>query len=190
MLAEPPLAFRVLGSLQADLLSTCGLELQPRKSAAYIAEEFRDDDFEALRTAAGIPDSILLDEDGEPIIAHGQPVRGITVCNIPVGSAGFIETYLARKQASIIGDNNMIKALLDPRRWTRPEIPTRQLAFLMLRNCLQFWGDYWLRNLPPQVTEAFAEALNASTWGFLEHAIGDKLSDWTDLGLRRLEFPV
>ena len=81
------------------------------------------------------------------------------------------------KQASVIGDNDMIKALLDPRRWIQPEIPTRQLAFLMLRNCLQFRGDYWLRHLPPQVTEAFAEALDASTWGFLEHAIGDKLSD-------------
>lgn len=103
----------MLASLQADLLLTCGLELQPQKSAAYIAEEFRDGDFEALRTAAGIPNSLLLDEDGEPIIAHGQPVRGITVCNIPVGSAGFIETYLARKQASISGDNDAIKALLD-----------------------------------------------------------------------------
>ena len=45
----------------------------------------------------------------------------------------------------------------------------------MLRNCLQFRGDYWLRHLPPQVTKDFAEALVASTWDFLEHAIGDKL---------------
>ncbi|EJK69331.1 hypothetical protein THAOC_09421, partial [Thalassiosira oceanica] len=68
-----------------------------------------------------------------------------------------------RKQARLINDNDMIKALLDPRRWTQPEIPTHQLAFLMLRNCLQFRGDYWLRHLPPQMTEAFAEALNKST---------------------------
>ena len=84
----------------------------------------------------------------------------------------------------------MIKALLDPRRWTQPEIPTRQLAFLMLRNCLQFRGDYWLRHLPPQMTAAFAEALDESTMGFFEHAIGDTLSRWTELGRRRLEMPV
>ncbi|EJK59095.1 hypothetical protein THAOC_20726 [Thalassiosira oceanica] len=98
--------------------------------------------------------------------------------------------YLARKQARLVNDNDMIKALLDPRRWTQPEIPTRQLAFLMLRNCLQFRGDYWLRHLPPQMTEAFAKALDESTMGFFEHAIGDTLSRWTDLGMRRLEMPV
>lgn len=70
----------------------------------------------------------------------------------------------------------MIKALLNPRRWTQPEIPTCQLAFLMLlQNCLQFRGDYWLRHLPPQVTKAFAKALGESTMAFLKHAIGDKL---------------
>ena len=60
----------------------------------------------------------------------------------------------------------------------------------MLRNCLQFRGDYWLRHLPPQVTEDFADALDASTWGFLEHALGDSLLDWTPLGRQRLQFPV
>ncbi|EJK64395.1 hypothetical protein THAOC_14871, partial [Thalassiosira oceanica] len=190
LLAKPRLAFQVLESLKADLQLTCGLELQPRKSAAYINEAFRDDDFEAMRVAAGIPDSLLLDRDGEPVLVHGQQVRGITVCNIPVGSAGFVDAYLTRKQASIIGDNDMIKALLDPRRWAQPEIPTRQLAFLMLRNCLQFRGDYWLRHLPPQLTATFAKELDESTWGFLEHALGDELSNWTNLGIRRLQLPV
>ena len=138
LMAKPPLAFSVFQALKADLQSTCGLEIQPRKSAAYIDEQFRDEDFEARRVAAGIPDSLLLDEEGEPVIVDGRSVRGITVCNIPVGSEGFVATYLGRKQTSIISDNDLIKALLDPRRWTQPEIPTRQLAFLMLRNCLQF----------------------------------------------------
>ena len=108
MLAKPPLAFSVLASLKADLHSTCGLDLQPRKSAAYIAEEFRDADFEARRTEAGIPDSLLLDEEGEPVVADGQQARGITVCNIPVGSRGFVETYLAQKKARLIADNDLI----------------------------------------------------------------------------------
>ena len=190
LMAKPPLAFSVFQTLKADLQSTCGLEIQPRKSAAYIDEQFRDEDFEARRVAAGIPDSLLLDEEGEPVIVDGRPVRGITVCNIPVGSEGFVATYLGRKQTSIISDNDLIKALLDPRRWTQPEIPTRQLAFLMLRNCLQFRGDYWLRHLPPHVTKLFAEYLDESTMSFFEHVIGDTLSNWTDLGKRRLELPV
>jgi len=71
----------LLASLKAELLTTCGLTLQPRISAAYIAEEFRDGDFEAQRVTAGIPEQVL----------------GITVCNIPVGSAGFVKAYLKRK---------------------------------------------------------------------------------------------
>ncbi|EJK48312.1 hypothetical protein THAOC_32903, partial [Thalassiosira oceanica] len=60
----------------------------------------------------------------------------------------------------------------------------------MLRNCLQFRGDYWLRHLPPQLTATFAKELDESTWGFLEHALGDELSNWTNLGIRRLQLPV
>ncbi|EJK78115.1 hypothetical protein THAOC_00002 [Thalassiosira oceanica] len=178
------------GAVDATRAALGGLRHLGNPRPIGINEAFRDDDFEAMRVAAGIPDSLLLDRDGEPVLVHGQQVRGITVCNIPVGSAGFVETYLTRKQDSIIGDNDMIKALLDPRRWAQPEIPTRQLAFLMLRNCLQFRGDYWLRHLPPQLTATFAKELDDSTWGFLEHALGDELSNWTNLGIRRLQLPV
>ena len=57
LMAKPPLAFSVFQTLKADLQSTCGLEIQPRKSAAYIDEQFRDEDFEARRVAESQPAS-------------------------------------------------------------------------------------------------------------------------------------
>ena len=43
-----------------------------------------------------------------------------------------------------------IEKLMDPGRWPHPEIPTRQMLWVLIVTCLQFMGDYpnWYRKRP------------------------------------------
>ena len=43
--------------------------------------------------------------------------------------------------------------MLDPARWANPEIPSRQMMWLLILISMQFMGDYWIRHLPPQQTD-------------------------------------
>jgi len=45
--------------------------------------------------------------------------------------------------------------LLDPTRIASRHIPSRQCLWLLILNCLQFKGNYFVRNIPPQFTEGF-----------------------------------
>ena len=58
-------------------LEKVGLELQPSKSKCYIAEKYRNEEWERLR--GDIPNEEIVDKDGD---TH----YGISICNIPMGA--------------------------------------------------------------------------------------------------------
>ena len=53
----------------------------------------------------------------------------------------FIKKYLEQQNDRIVSTFEMISELLDPVRWPHPEIPTRQMQWLLIVVCLQFMGD-------------------------------------------------
>ena len=99
----------------AEDLSLVGLELQPHKSTCYINDNLRDKTWDILR--GDVKNGTIVDEDGN---TH----YGITTCNIPIGSRNFVKTYLDSKKNSILKGFNDIMKLLDPNRWSHPDIPT------------------------------------------------------------------
>ena len=80
--------------------------------------------------------------------------------------------YLQHRLEKITKTKNNIAALLDPGRWTHPDIPSRQMLWLLILMCLQFKGDYWLRHLHPARTENFATALDEHVLSLVQTCIG------------------
>ena len=70
-------------------LADVGLELRESKGKAYIATEYRNDEWNECR--GDIPDGVLLDSDDNPVLSNGSPCFGISVCNVPVGSDSYIK---------------------------------------------------------------------------------------------------
>jgi len=85
------------------------------------------------------------------------------VCNVPVGHRGYVREYLRQKKGTILKGYNNISGLMDPGRWPNPEIPSRQMLWILLTTCLQFMGDYWLRHVRPDYTEEFAAGIDEAT---------------------------
>ena len=54
-----------------------------------------------------------------------------------------------------------IKQLLDPGRWPRTEIPSRQILWILTVACFQFIGDCWRRHVRPDLTLDFARAIDS-----------------------------
>ena len=96
-----------------------------------------------------MPNGSIEDGDG---VSH----YGITVGNLPVGSPGFVPAYLSEHSQKIRRGYDRISHLLDPGRWPHPDIPTRQMLWVLMVFCLQFMGDYWLRHIQPDLTLDFA----------------------------------
>ena len=138
----------------AEDLALFGLELQPLKSKAYIAEHLQDDCWDELR--GDVCNGTIEDDEGTTHF-------GISACNIPIGTEGFVKTYLNQKKDNSIlkGCDTILINLLDPGIWSHPDIPTRQMLWILIHVCLQFTGDYWLRHLRPDYTEEFATAIDA-----------------------------
>ena len=90
----PALVFEANKQLAEDL-KEAGLELQPRKSKCYIGREFRNEEWDRMR--GDIEDGVLQTENGEEIRINGELARGMTVCNVPVGSKEFVTGYLEQK---------------------------------------------------------------------------------------------
>ena len=66
------------------------------------------------------------------------------MCNVPVGSETYVKGYLGQKSLKVRKGLAKVTSLLDPARWPHPEIPCRQMLWMLLSACLQFTGDYWL----------------------------------------------
>jgi hypothetical protein len=131
--------FEACKGFAADL-TDIGLQLQPVKSACYIGEEFCNTEWDSLR--GDIPNGLITD-------VHGNVTFGLAVCNVPVGSKAFVKAYLAWKGTHILRGFNVIQHLLGPGRWPHPDIPARQMLWILALACLQFTGDYWIRHVCP-----------------------------------------
>ncbi len=90
---------------------------------------------------------IVNDDDG---ITH----YGLSICNIPIGSDYYVKTYLQKKKNRIRQGFDVISKTL------HPEIPTRQMQWILTLACLQFQSDYWLRHIDPRLTEQFAKGID------------------------------
>lgn len=51
-------------------------------------------------------------------------------------------------------------------------------------------GDYWIRHLPPQQTDTFAEGIDKGIMSVLKTCVGVDPSSWNDIALERLRLPI
>ena len=165
----------------ADDLALVGLELQPAKSKAYITEHLRDARWDELR--GDVSNGTIEDQEGNTHF-------GIAACNIPIGTEGFIKAYLYQKKESILKGYDIIMKLLDPGSCSHPDIPTRQMLWILIHVCLQFTGDYWLRHIRPDYTEDFAYAIDAAIRNLIQACIGMNINLWSDIARERMRLPI
>ena len=169
-------------------LADVGLELRESKGKAYIAAEYRNDEWAECR--GDIPDGVLLDGDDNPVLVDGSPCYGISVCNVPVGSESYIKGYLQQKGVRIRRGFDKVSSLLDSARWPSPDIPTRQMLWILSLACLQFMGDYWLRHCNPSLTSEFAQEIDAGVDDLFELCSGMDTSTWTATAKERFRLPI
>ena len=132
-----------------------------------------------------IEDGILKTEKGEEVRVNGDLARGMTVCNVPVGSNEFVLGYLEQRLQKILKGFNKLAELLDPGRWPNPDIPTRQMLWVLTVTCLQFMGDYWIRHVRPDLTKSFAEGIDAGVRKIFTHCVGVNTENWSDAAKER-----
>ena len=82
-------------------LAEVGLESQPAKAKCYIEETHRNTEWHALR--GDIPEGILKTLAGDAILgSNGERLRGIDVCNIPVGTRQYVDKSLEVRLEKIV----------------------------------------------------------------------------------------
>ena len=118
-MGPPSVIFPENEQLKTDL-AVIGLELQPAKSYCYIDAAHQDLEWHRLR--GDIPEGVIHD-GAEVVLVDGQPLHGMSVCNVPVGTAGYVGSNLEQRLSMIIHRFSKVKKLLDPGRWPHPEIP-------------------------------------------------------------------
>ena len=132
-LGPPAVIFKTHTTFAREL-NEAGLELQPAKSKCYVSEDHRDDAWNEMR--GDIPNGTLKDRDGLDVLEGGQPIHGISVRNVPVGSEIYVKRYLEKKAGKIKCQFDEISTMLDPSKWSHPEVPTRQMLWLLTVVCL------------------------------------------------------
>jgi len=157
------------------------LKLQPVKLKCYSNEAYRDDKWNRLR--GSIPNETIAD-------ASGNEHHGFSVCNVPIGYCEYDKEYLRQKKRNILKGYNKISTLMDPGRWPYPEIPLRQMLWILLVACLQFMGDYWLRHVRPDFTKEFAAGIDEAMAQLLQTCIGMDTSTWSSIAKQRLRLPI
>ena len=179
-IGNPEHIFESMQLLKEDLAKV-GLELQPSKSKCYISEENRNEEWDRLR--GDTPNETMVDDEG---ITH----YGLSICNIPMGSKGYVKTYLDKKKSRIIQGFDLVSEALDPGRYPHPEIPTRQMQWILTFACLQFQGDYWLRHIDPRLTDLFAKGIDEGIYQLVEKAIGIRIASFSDIARERMRLPL
>ena len=94
IVGPPVIAFEANIALLDDLKEV-GLKLNLTKSKCHIDSAFRDDTWEHMR--GNIPNGVLQKAHGEVMINNGEPMHGMRVCNVPVGSQNFVKGYLDQR---------------------------------------------------------------------------------------------
>jgi len=134
----------------------------------------------------------LKNDDGTPVVGdNNETLRGLDVCNIPVGTEQYVLKTLEKKLKKIIETNKKIAKLMDPGRWTHPDIPARQMLWLLITGCLQFKPDYWLRHLHPNLTEDFASGVDESIHELVQMCMGINIdTSWSNIAKERARPPI
>ena len=115
-------------------------------------------------------------------MVDGVEGRGLSVCNVPVGSEAYVKGYLGLKGRKVRKGLTKVTDLLNPVRRPHPEIPSRQMFWMLLSACLQFTGDYWLQHVRPDWTKAFANGVKRGveeTFGVVADTGRDTWSQYT-----------
>ena len=73
-------------------------------------------------------------------------------------------SYLRGKKSKISAGFNIITNTLDLGQYPHPEIPIRQMLWILTLACLQFQGDYWLRHIDHL---AHRRVCSDYRWGYL-----------------------
>ena len=124
-------------------------------------------------TQGDIPKGVVLKASGgEIVITDGNPHYGITTCNIPIVTQFFVQGYPDQKTKNFTRGFNKLKERLDLGRWPHPELPSRQILWILFVVYFQFMGDYWLRHISPDFTEEFAKGVDRGILKLFETTIG------------------
>ena len=116
---------------------------------------------------------VLKDSDGDTVTIYGTPHYSITTCNMPIGSHYFVQGYITLKMKIITRGFNQMKDFLDPGRRPHPEIPSRQMLWILTMVCLKFMlGDYWMPQIRPDFTKDFAYGIDKGILELFETTIG------------------
>jgi len=110
----------------------------------------------------------------------------LSICNIPMGSERYVKTYLDKKKSWIIQRFDVVSKKLDPGRYPHPEIPTRQMQWILTLACLQFQGDYWLGHIDPRLTEQFMKGINEGIYQLVEKAFGIRIASFLDMATEQM----
>ena len=180
-MGPPDILFEANNKFKEDLKEV-GLELQLKKSACYIDEKFRNEEWHRRR--GSLPEG-KLDKDDPNCTDFG-----IEVCNIPFGIESYIKGYLSRRQRRILKGFDKAKRLLDPATTSHPDIPTRQMLFLLTLACFQHQPDYWCRHLRPDYTGDFAAAIDEGVSSLVTMSTGLDIKNLPAFVQERMRLPI
>ena len=133
---------------------------------------------------------MLRDSDKTAILVDGSPQYGITTCNVPIGEPGFVKGCLDQRKSKILKGLEDATKLLDPGRWPHPEIPSRQMLWILTLVCFQFMGDYWLRHVRPDYTADFAHGIDQGVLSLVQTCVGVNIDTWSDFARERMRLPM
>ena len=83
-----------------------------------------------------------------------------------------------------------MKELIGPGRWPRPELPSRQMLWILTVVCFQFMGDYWLRHIRPDFTEDFTKGIGKGILDLFKTTIGINTANWSTHATERVRLPL
>ena len=98
--------------------------------------------------------------------------------------------YLNQRLAKIKSGFDKATQLLDPGRWPHPEIPARQMLWILTLVCFQSMGNYWMRHVQPDLTADFAAGIDGSVAELLKTTLGMDVSAWAPTARQRLRLPI
>ncbi len=64
--------------------------------------------------------------------------------------------------------------------WPHPDIPARQMLWILTLACLQFTCDYWSRHICPDNTLEFAKLIDAGEQYLFQMCVGADTGSWLE----------
>jgi len=136
-----------------------------------------------LREAANIPEGFIEGEDGARLF-------GLRAYGVPIGSELFVTEWLKTKGERIRSNLLKIGNLLDPTRIASRDIPSRQCLWLLVLKCLQFKGNYFVRNIPPQFTEELCTIIDSAIDKLMGQCFCLKSDELSTFTKTRIHLPI